>query len=745
MDKELRILILEDNPADAELEEHELRKSGLVFTSKVVDTKAAFLKALEEFLPDLILADYELPSFDGLAALRIAQEKCPDVPFILVTGKLGEEFAIDKLKDGATDYVIKNNLQRLVPSVNRALEEANEITERKQAYKALRESEERFRQIAESAEEWIWEIDVNGLYTYSSPVVEKILGYKPEEIVGKKHFYDFFAPEIREELKKAALGAFKSKQPFRNFVNANINKSGHIVTLETSGTPILDVMGNLLGYRGADTDITERKRAEEEIKMLSSVVEQSTEGMAIAGLAGKLIFINEAWCKMHGYKSSKELLGKSLAISHNKEQMDNEVKPFNEKVMKLGAYIGEVWHITKEGKPFPTLMTSTLLKDKQGKPYALVGIAKDITEQKRAEETLKKSQQQMHMLLDSTAEAIYGIDLEGNCTFLNKACLRILGYDDDSKILGENMHNLIHFKYPDGSGYPAAKCKIYQAFKRGERVNVDEEVFWKADGTSFPAEYWSYPIKEEGKAIGAVVSFIDITERKKAEEMDHIRTDQIILNKEALLELTRMQTSDLETFSKIITLMSSQVLGVERVSVWFYNNASSEIICEALYILSKHMHEKGSRLRTIDYPKYFQALEEDPVLAVEDAHTDQRTNEFTEHYLKPLGISSMMDIPIRRSGKVIGVMCYESVELRQWTYEDQHFAASVAHIVTTALEDFERRKTAEALIASEQELIKRVNDLEDFYKMAVGRELRMKELKGEIAELKEQLEKYKSK
>jgi DNA-binding NtrC family response regulator len=142
MDKELRILILEDVPADAELEERELRKAGLVFTSKVVDTREAFLKALDEFFPELILSDYDLPSFDGLAALRLAKEKCPDVPFILVTGKLGEQFAIENLEEGARDYVLKGNLTRLVPSVKRGLEEAKQIAGRKQAEELLRVSEE---------------------------------------------------------------------------------------------------------------------------------------------------------------------------------------------------------------------------------------------------------------------------------------------------------------------------------------------------------------------------------------------------------------------------------------------------------------------------------------------------------------------------------------------------------------------------------------------------------------------------
>ncbi len=144
-----------------------------------------------------------------------------------------------------------------------------DITERKRAEDALRESEERFQQVAENAQEWIWEVDTNGLYTYASPVVEKILGYRSEEVIGKKHFYDLFHPEDREELKKAAFVVFAKKQPFREFMNQNVHKNGKAVWLSTSGVPILDEGGNLLGYRGSDTDITERKQAEEVIKRIA--------------------------------------------------------------------------------------------------------------------------------------------------------------------------------------------------------------------------------------------------------------------------------------------------------------------------------------------------------------------------------------------------------------------------------------------------------------------------------------------
>jgi PAS domain S-box-containing protein len=144
-----------------------------------------------------------------------------------------------------------------------AVELAVPITERKKVEAKLRDSEERFRQVAENAQEWIWEVDVDGLYTYVSPVVESILGYKPDEIVGKKRFYDLFRSESREELKQAAFDAFVKKQAFRGFVNCNVHKDGRLVWLSTSGMPILNKEGNLVGYRGTDVDITEAKRSEE--------------------------------------------------------------------------------------------------------------------------------------------------------------------------------------------------------------------------------------------------------------------------------------------------------------------------------------------------------------------------------------------------------------------------------------------------------------------------------------------------
>ncbi|MGC2467086.1 MAG: PAS domain S-box protein [Candidatus Acidiferrum sp.] len=123
----------------------------------------------------------------------------------------------------------------------------------------------------------------------------------------------------------------------------------------------------------------------------------------------------------------------------------------------------------------------------------------------------------VRILLDSTAEAIYAIDMLGNCTFCNSACLRLLGYEDAVELIGKNMHTMMHHSRADGSLYSIEDCRIYLAFRRGEGSHVDDEVVWRADGTSFPVEYWSYPIREKNILIGAVVTFVDITERRTAQ------------------------------------------------------------------------------------------------------------------------------------------------------------------------------------------------------------------------------------
>ena len=270
----LNILSLEDSQYDFEIIRELLIDSGIDLKMDRVENKQDFESLLQKQKYDIILADYNLPQYNAYLALQKSIEINSKIPFIVVSGSIGEERAIELIRQGAVDYVLKDNPEKLPLAVHRALQEAKEKEARKVAEMALRENELRFKQVIECSGVWIWEVDTDGLFTYVSPMEENILGYKTEDLLGKKHFYDSFAPEIKAELKKAAFKVFSEKGVFTNLENANIHKDGHIVILSTSGSPLLDEKGNLLGYRGADTDITQRKQAEEEIKKINEELEQ---------------------------------------------------------------------------------------------------------------------------------------------------------------------------------------------------------------------------------------------------------------------------------------------------------------------------------------------------------------------------------------------------------------------------------------------------------------------------------------
>ncbi|MBE9534172.1 MAG: PAS domain S-box protein [Proteobacteria bacterium] len=147
----------------------------------------------------------------------------------------------------------------------------------------------------------------------------------------------------------------------------------------------------------------------------------------------------------------------------------------------------------------------------EGRDVILLGMH-DITERKKIEQILSEKEEQVRLLLNSTAEAIYGLDLEGNCTFCNPSALRLLGYQKQTDLLGKKIHPLIHHTHSDGTPYPEEECHACQAFRSGEGSHIKDEVFWHRDGTSFPVEYRSFPIRKKDELLGSVVTFLDITE-----------------------------------------------------------------------------------------------------------------------------------------------------------------------------------------------------------------------------------------
>ena len=269
----MHILILEDNVADAELVKRELRKAGFDFTVHWAQDKATFVAALETAAPDLILADYSLPGFDGLTALTLARRRWADVPVIIVSGAIGEELAIDTLKAGATDYVLKQRLSRLGPVVHRALAEARERAEKRRAEEALHQSEERFRLLVEGVQDYaILMLDPQGRIASWNTGAERLEGWSGPEVLGQ-HFSLFYTPTDQQEgraqqaLERAAAAGRYEEQGER------VRKDGRRYWADVVITALRDESGRLYGFAKITRDITERKRAEEALREANATLE----------------------------------------------------------------------------------------------------------------------------------------------------------------------------------------------------------------------------------------------------------------------------------------------------------------------------------------------------------------------------------------------------------------------------------------------------------------------------------------
>jgi len=237
--------------------------------------------------------------------------------------------------------------------------------------------------------------------------------------------------------------------------------------------------------------VRERAEAEGQLR-LAAIVESSDDAIISGTLDGMIVSWNAGAQNIYEYTEA-EVVGKPITILLPPELPDEESKILE--TLRAGGRIEhfETIRITKTGKKINVSLTISPIKDSSGRTVGISGIARDITERKRAEEALRESEDKLRLLLDSTAEAIYGIDLEHRCTFCNPACLRVLGYGRIDEVLGKNMHELIHHSRAGGTLFRAEECRIHQVIRTGEGKHADDEVLWRASGTSFPAEYWSYP------------------------------------------------------------------------------------------------------------------------------------------------------------------------------------------------------------------------------------------------------------
>lgn len=300
----------------------------------------------------------------------------------------------------------------------------------------------------------------------------------------------------------------------------------------------------------------------------------------------KYIFVNKAIEKFFN-RDSSEFIGKDVSQIADKEFADISRETDIEAIEKKANIIKEVkWgDMVMQKTKFPVKLING--------NYGVGAYIRDITEEYNVKKNLEwavkahlESEEKLRIILDSTAEGIYGIDLNGNCIFCNKSCLKMLGYSNQDELVGKNMHSHIHHSRRDGSRYELDECRIYKAFIKGEGEHVDDEVFWRADGTFFDVEYYSYPQFRDGKIIGAVVTFIDITHRKKdVEQIKYLSCHDSLTglyNKRYFEE--SLKTMDIED-NLPISIIFADVNGLKMTNDIFGHSNGDELIKKSAEVL----------------------------------------------------------------------------------------------------------------------------------------------------------------
>lgn len=278
-----------------------------------------------------------------------------------------------------------------------------DITERTKAEEALKESEGKYRLLAENVEDVIWTMDLDLRFTYMSPSVQRLRGYTVEEVMTQS-IDEIMTPSSLETvahlLEEELLIEYRPQRDLHRSRTIEIEhtcKDGSTVWVEVKMIGLRDADGNLTGILGVSRDITERKKAEKEIKKFKTISDKATYGSAIADLEGNLLYVNESFAHMHGY-TTEELIGKNMSLVCSEEQQKS-ANTLTDQLKREGSYTGEIYHKRKDNTVFPALMNGTLIRDEKENPLFIAITAIDITERKKAEDKIKQSLKEKEVLL----------------------------------------------------------------------------------------------------------------------------------------------------------------------------------------------------------------------------------------------------------------------------------------------------------------------------------------------------------
>ena len=515
MSEPLRVLMVEDSETDARLLQRELRQAGYEPAVTRVENAVQMAAALQDASWDLVLCDYRLPQFNWSAALEMVHKRGRDVPFILVSGVIGDEQAVAAMKAGAHDFILKDKRARLIPAIARELRDAETRRQRRLAEEELHRQREWLRVTLTSIGDAVLTTDVAGRVTFLNPIASAVTGWSAEAALGQPiqtvfRIINDLTRQPAEDLVARVL------QEGRVIALANhtslLTRDGRTVPIEDSAAPIRDAAGNVTGVVLVFHDVTDKRRAAQALLQAKQEWERTFDSVpdliAIIDQQHRIRRANRAMADRLGL-TPEECVGRQcFACVHGSATCLSSC-PHAQTLLDLREHTAEIQE-SRLGGTF--IVTTTPLLDESQQMIGAVHVARDITERKRAETALRESEERFRGLVEMSPDAIL-LQVNGCCVFANPAAAILLGADSHAALEGREMLSLVHpedtpilLEHLGGFGETMRPCSTPLEF-RVLRLN----------GHPVPVEAVASLVSLHGAPAMQVI-LRDVTERRQAQE-----------------------------------------------------------------------------------------------------------------------------------------------------------------------------------------------------------------------------------
>ncbi|MFH1196122.1 MAG: PAS domain S-box protein [bacterium] len=514
MKKEIKLLIIEDNEDDVLLLLRYLKKEGYQYSHQRVETPEHLEEALNKERWDIVISDYSLPKFGGREALELFKAKKIDIPFILVSGTVGEDIAVEMMKSGAHDYIMKTQLKRLVPAIERELKEVEIRRDRKNALEALSASEEQYRNLITYMNEGLIRLDLEERIQYVNKRFCDLINYSSNELLGKISFLHLIHPDDRKiEQEKRE---FRKKGQSNRYELRLIKKNSQLSWVEISAAPMYDEMENIIGSIALITDISKSRIAESALKeseiRYETLAETSPVGIFRTDTAGNTTYLNPLWTKISGRAAPEGLGNKWIEFVHpdDRERVANN---WEIAVDEFKVSVAEYRYVRPDNSIAWVMGQAVPERNSNNDIIGYVGTLTDITDRKLAEETLRESEAKFRSIFEQAAVGISFVDLQGYFINVNKKFSSLLGYSLE-EIKQKRFQDIT---FPED--LEADLINMDRILSGQASSYTMDKRYNKKDGSIMWATYTASVLKDKDNVPINIIGIIeDITYRKQIEE-----------------------------------------------------------------------------------------------------------------------------------------------------------------------------------------------------------------------------------